>query len=273
MPTDVLGRERRHDAPRTAEVMSVGPRRSAPWLRWTVLFVVLALTAPLVKIAVYEATRPPRDLTLAQLQDAYYGMVRSDGTNDMSTINPTSFSSDTAASVSPALCAPLFDSTMANRFPPDAVDGVSAYWLSDLGATTGLFTLRYPSTESAATAYALVSGAAEQCGRSGVKFPNEDDKSGASSLDGTVVPLTVTSRSGVDHQLAFMLDRQGAGPFGFQVMHLSNTLSWEFVYDPRAGRYDQQAAQQLMDGLASQLLYVQKLPRVARAAGGPTPGG
>lgn len=271
MLTGVPDRGSLRDAPRQPEVLTVGPRRSAPWLRWIVLFTVLALAAPLVRIGIYEATRPPRDLTLAQLQDAYYGMVRSDGTNDMSTITPSSFSDD-AASVSPAECAPLFDSTMANRFPADAVDGVSAYWLSDQGATIGLFTLRYPSTESAAGAYALVSTAGERCGRSSVRFSNEDQPAGTNALGGTVVPLEVSSRSGVDHQLAFMLDRDGSGPFGFQVMQLSNTLSWEFVYDPRAGRYDPQAAQQLMDGLAAQLLYVQKLPRSARADGQPTPG-
>lgn len=271
MPTGVQEREPQRDAPGAPEVLALGPRRSSPWARWVILFAVLALVAPLARIAIYEATRPPRDLTLAQLQDAYYGMVRSDGTNDMSTINPSSFSTDTEASVNPSQCAPLFDSTMANRFPKDAVDGVSAYWLSGQGATIGLFTLRYPTTASAATAYALVSGAVAQCGQTAVRFPHEDQPARANTLDGTVVPMVVTARSGVSNQVAYLLERNGAGPFGFQVMQLSNTLSWEFVYDPRAGRYDQQAAQQLMDGLAAQLLYVQKLPRSARAAGQPTP--
>lgn len=240
---DELGRETREP-----EVMTFGPRPFTRWLRWAVLLTVVALAAPLGRFALYEATKPPPDFTLAQLQGAYYGMVRNDGTNDLSTIDASKFV-DPLVSIEPEVCAPLFQSTVANRFPSEAIDGVSTYWLNEGQTSISLFTLRYPSTAAAETAYAAVSDALQTCSGMEIRF-------GRKISGGVTEVVPVTLASGVTTQVAFMLDRGSSGRYAFHVMQLSNTVSWQYRYDFRSGPYQPLADQQLMDGLAAQLTFI-----------------
>ena len=245
------------------EVLTFGPRPALGWVRWALLLTLVALAAPLARIALWEVTKPPPDFTLVQLQGAYYGMVRSDGNNDMSTIDATKFG-DPPVSIEPVACDPLYATTVANRFPDSAVDGVSTYWIGEGSASISLFTLRYPSTAAADTAFASITAALSACDGSPVAF-------GPKVTGGVTQILPVTRDSGVPTQTAFLLDRGVAGQFAFHVMQLSNTVSWQYRYDARNGPYQSLPAQQLMDGLAAQLLFIQSnQPHWAKPGGRPT---
>ena len=89
--------------------------------------------------------------TLPDLQGVYYGMVRSDGTNDASVIDRR-WSSEQDGYILPAACEPLFEATVLNRVPPGALDGVSTFWQLDRSAVS-LFTYRYSDVASADREY------------------------------------------------------------------------------------------------------------------------
>lgn len=257
---DHTGRQQDVHAP---EVVTFGPRATFGWLRWVALVTVVALAVPLARIAIWEAVRPPPDFTLVQLQGAYYGMVRNDGTNDMSTIDASKFA-DPPVSIDPQVCGPLYATTVANRFPDSAVDGVSTYWINEGSSSISLFTLRYPTTEAAEAAFGSVTDALATCTGSTIAF-------GAKISGGVTEVIPVASDSGIATQTAFVLDRGLAGRFAFHVMQLSNTVSWQYRYDVRNGPYQPLPAQQLMDGLAAQLLFIQaNQSRWAQPGGQPT---
>jgi hypothetical protein len=125
------------------------------------LLVALALLA-VAGVVVWRRLQPPPDFTLAQLEGAYTGMVRSDGTNDVSTIDPSKFT-DPPLAFTPAGCARLFDTTVANQWPAGALDGVSTYWLNDGTASISLFTVRYADDDAAKAAYQQVVDARPGC--------------------------------------------------------------------------------------------------------------
>ncbi|MEV6491959.1 hypothetical protein AB0M20_25585, partial [Actinoplanes sp. NPDC051633] len=62
---------------------------------------------------------PPPVFALVDLQGVYAGMVRSDGTNEASVINPGSTTAE-PGDVVPVACSPLFEATVLNRPPREA---------------------------------------------------------------------------------------------------------------------------------------------------------
>jgi hypothetical protein len=109
------------------EVLTVGlgeagglPRR----FKFMLVAVVLALLAGLLAWRFWPAPTPL--FSLSDLQDVYYGMVRSDGTNDASVINPR-LSTEEDGCIVPSACTPLFEATVLNRVPQDALDGVGTF--------------------------------------------------------------------------------------------------------------------------------------------------
>jgi hypothetical protein len=227
-------------------------------VRAFVLLVMLAVLAT-AGVIVWRRLQPPPDFTLDQLQGAYTGMVRSDGTNDVSTIDPTKFT-DPPLTFTPAGCAALFDTTVANQWPVGALDGVSTYWLNDGTASISLFTVRYPNDDAAKAAYQRVVQARPRCeDPAGVTFV------ASSSLDrrlpesgGTLHEVPVVPSQKSPDQLAYRLERAGSqGRYVVHLLRLSNTVSWQYRYDYGTAAYDPTAEQQLMAGLATQLLSVQ----------------
>lgn len=243
-----------------SDVLAFAPRPvNRKLLLALVLLVVLALLA-VAGVLVWQRLRPPPDFTLTQLQGAYTGMVRSDGTNDVSTIDASKLD-DPPLAFTPAGCAELFDTTVGNRWPAGALDGVSTYWLNDGTATISLFTVRYPDDGAATAAYQRVVDARPGCGGtdSGVTFQASSSsdrrlpESGGTLHD---VPV-ITSRQTPD-QIAYRLERAASqGRYVVHLLRLSNTVSWQYRYDYGTAAYDNTADQQLMDGLATQLLSVQ----------------
>jgi hypothetical protein len=73
--------------------------------------------------------------------------------------------------------------------------------------------------------------------------------------------LPVTAAQPAPDQLAFELDRgAGQGRYVLNLLLLANTVTWQYRYDARTGQYDPTSAQQMMTGLATQLLSVQQIP-------------
>ncbi|GAA1847793.1 sensor domain-containing protein [Microlunatus capsulatus] len=242
--------------PQAPEVLEAAPRPVDRRLVRTLVAVGLAAVLAVAGLAVWRQLQPPPDFTLSQLQGAYTGMVRSDGTNDVSTLDASRFT-ESPLRISPEACAPLFASTVSNQFPPGALDGVSTYWLGGSSSSISLFTVRYPDADAAEAAYRAVDQAAAGCTGETVRF------SGAEG-SGRVEPVAVTAPEDAPEQLAFALERgPGQGRYALHVLRLSNTVTWQYRYDTGGGAYDPTPAQQLMDGMSAQLLSVQR----AAAAG------
>lgn len=233
------------------EVLEAAPRPVNRRLLRTLVVAGLVALLAVGGLAVWRQLQPPPDFTLAQLEGAYTGMVRSDGTNDVSTIDPSRFT-DTPLRISPEACTPLFSSTVSNQFPPAALDGVSTYWLGGASSSISLFTVRYLDADAAAAAFRAVGDASTGCAGQTVTF------SGAEG-SGQVEAVPVAATADAPEQLAFALDRgPGQGRYALHLLRLSNTITWQYRYDTGPGPYDPTPAQQLMDGMSAQLLSVQR---------------
>lgn len=210
--------------------------------------------------AVWRSRQPPPDFTLAQLEGACAGMVRSDGTNDVSVIDPADFI-DAPLQISPGECTSLFASTVSNQFPVGALDGVSTYWL-DGPSSVSLFTVRYADVDDAQRAYGEVVTAMRACDGRTVSIS-------AGQGTGTLRPVPVTPGDGTDDQLGYLLERPvDEGRYALHLLRLSNSLTWQYRYEPpnrvlpvgsspAVRPYDPLPAQQLVDGLARQLVSIQ----------------
>ena len=237
------------DAP-APEVLALAPRPVDRRVAVALVVAVLALALGGAGWALWQRRQPPPDFTLAQLQGAYSGMVRSDGTNDVSTIDASRFS-EPALRISPVECTPLFTSTVSNQFPPAALDGVSTYWL-DAGSAISLFTVRYADAKAAAAAYRAVTDATTGCAGRTVRFSGPEGS-------GRVVETATSPPSEAPEQVAFRLDREGGqGRYALHVLRLSNSVTWQYRYQAGRGAYDPTPAQQLMNGMSTQLLSVQR---------------
>jgi hypothetical protein len=218
-------------------------------LRVVVAVAVVAVLT-LAGSAGWQHFRPQPDFTLEQLQGAYAGMVRSDGTNEVSTIDPSRFT-DPPLAIDPPACAPLFATTVSNQFPSPALDGVSTYWLAG-DDSVSLFTVRYADRGTAEAAYRTVSDAVSSCEAQTVHFSGREGP-------GRLLRIPVTAADPAPEQLAFGLDRTGGqGRYVLHLLRLGNTVSWQYRYDARTGQYDPTSAQQMMTALATQLLAVQQ---------------
>lgn len=201
--------------------------------------------------------RPEAPLTLAELQDTYAGMVRSDGTNDASVLTPQS-GAETAMTTSPPECDVLIQATVANRLPATALDGVGTYWLGR--STISLFTLRFTDRAAADAELAGMTTALEACaGRDVVVRRGQDGGSTWQArvrrIDSPDRDSAASSAAGADEQVSYLL----LGPdatMAIQLMPYLNTLTWQFRYETGTTSYSRLAADQLMAGLRTQLAAV-----------------
>jgi hypothetical protein len=243
------------ELPAEPEVLSFGPRPSRPLprlsrrTRLSLLLVVLALA---LGFGVWRLLPRPRpDFTLSDLQGIYSGMVRSDGTNDVSTVTPDRLTEPPVV-VAPAECTALFEATLSNQFPADALDGVSTYWLNESSATISLVTYRYPDPDTAGRQFEAIAAALDRCHGADLTV---DHRPGT-----TVDTQQVAAPATVDHYVSYQVS---TGPdsstrFSTDVAQLDNTVTWQYRYDYRSrANYSPAAAQQLMASLVSQMRYVQ----------------
>lgn len=235
------------DEPPAAEELVLGPRPSRRLPPW---FPLLALCLGVLIVAGGAAwrfwPRPVAPLTLAELENTYAGMVRSDGTNDASVMTRQTVA-ETPLTVTPAACAPLIEATVANRFPDAALDGVGTYWLGQ-GSTISLFTLRFPDAAAAEAERTRVADALDGCADATVFVRRTQQAGGAWQAS---VGRSVAG-SGSDDQLGYVLRTQG-GVMAIQLLPYVNTLTWQYRYETGATAYSPLAADQLMQGLHAQL--------------------
>lgn len=182
------------------------------------------------------------------LQGVYAGMVRSDGTNDASVIDPRRVVAEPGA-VTPAACEPLFEASVLNRPPPGALDGVGTFWALRPSAVS-LFSYRFADAAGAGRELARLAGALSTCGGSRVSV------TGRLTADGELAALR---RDRV--QLAYVLTAREGTKLAVHVLAFSNTVSWQYRYEPVPGPYDPGVAQNVMDSLADQMRAVQQLHR------------
>ena len=231
------------------DILVSGRDEDARLSRRSVIALVAAAVIVLSGLAVWRLwPTPPPEFTLSDLQGVYAGMVRSDGTNDASVIDRDHVAEE-SGSVQPSACEPLFEATVLNRFPPAALDGVGTFWQLDRSAVS-LFSYRFPDTAGAGREYARLSQALGACRDTRVEL--RGGPGGAGVLSGTRQDAA---------QLGYVLAADGGTKLAVHVLAFSNTISWQFRYEPVPGAYAPLTAQRVMDSLADQMRAVQDLHR------------
>ncbi|HEU5484670.1 MAG TPA: hypothetical protein VFU98_07170 [Microlunatus sp.] len=235
-------------SPLASEELVLGPRSRRTLPRWLPAVALVIGIVVLAAAALWRFwPRPLEPLSLAELQDTYAGMVRSDGTNDASVMTRSTVA-ETPLLVTPPRCAALVQATVANRFPDAARDGVGTYWLGS-GSSISLFTLRFDDQTAADTELDRIVTALDACADERIVV-RRGDVSYVQGWAATVVPTP--NDSGVDGQVGYTLN----GPDGLMAISLMpylNTLSWQFRYETGPRPYRPLAADQLMQGLHAQL--------------------
>jgi len=222
------------------------PRRRRP--RWfSVVAVILGLLILGGAAAWRFWPRPVDPLSLADLQDTYAGMVRSDGTNDASVLTRQSVA-ETPVTVSPPECAPLVQATMANRFPDAALDGVGTYWFVQ-PSTISLFTMRFPDAAAAETERTRIDSALDACADREV-FVRRSQDTGIRVWQANVT--RIAAGAGGDDQVGYLLNGRN-GLLAIQLMPYLNTLTWQYRYETGSTSYSPLAADRLMQSLRVQL--------------------
>ena len=233
----------------TTDILTGGAEE--PWRPSRRGLVVLGVIA-LALVAGFAAWRarpvPPPSFTLSDLQGVYAGMVRSDGTNDAAVIDPGHVAPE-PGDVVPGGCEPLFEATVLNRAPAQAADGVGTFWALGPSAVS-LFSYRFAGVAGAGREYARLTTAFDSC--RGIRVEVRAQPAAASALDG------LRRDSG---QLAYVLTAPAGAKLAVHILLFSNTVSWQYRYEPAPGPYAPQAAQNVMDSLADQMRAVQELRR------------
>jgi hypothetical protein len=236
------------------EVLTVGLGKTGPpsrRTRFVVVAVVLALLTGLLLWRFWPERAPT--FSLSDLQDVYSGMVRNDGTNEASVIDRR-WSSEQDGYVRPPACEPLFEATVLNRSPREALDGVGTFWEIDRSAVS-LFTYRFADVEIADREYQRLAAVLENCR----DVPVQVHARPASRGMLTVTPLILDSNA--PPQIAYLLTTNDGTKLAFHILAFSNTISWQFRYVPPLDTFLPVAAQRVMDSLTDQMRAVQDLNR------------
>ena len=217
----------------------------------TWLIVVVAVIGGLVFWRLQPT--PPPLFTLLDLQGVYTGMVRSDGTNDASVID-RSRNTEESGYIAPTACEPLFEATVLNRVPPEALDGVGTFWALNQSAVS-LFSYRFQDVDRADREYARLAKAFDDCRDVRVEVRTGTDSAGLL----TAVPQVPAGEGPA--QLGYVLVKDDGTKLAVHVFAFSNTISWQFRYEPVPGAYTPLNAQRVMASLADQMRAVQDLLR------------
>jgi hypothetical protein len=234
------------------EVLTVGlgeAGRLSPRAKFMIIAVVAALAAGLIAWRFWPAPAPL--FTLSDLQGVYAGMVRHDGTSEASVINPR-LNSEQDGYILPAACEPLFEATVMNRAPREALDGVGTFWEIDRSAVS-LFTYRFRDMESTDREYQRLVAAVDNCR----DVPVQVHARPASRGMLTIPPLSLETNA--PPQIAYVVTTNDGTKLAVHVLIFSNTISWQFRYEPPLGADLQLTAQRVMDSLTDQMRAVQDL--------------
>jgi hypothetical protein len=215
------------------------------------LAVVMALIAGLVFWRLQPVQAPV--FSSSDLRGVYAGMVRSDGTNDASVIDSRRVYEESGYIV-PAACGPLFEATVLNRVPQGALDGVSTFWAIDRSAVS-LFSYRFADVASANREYTRLTNVFDKCRDVRVEVHARQTSMGL------LTGMRRDPASAAPAQLGYVLTSDDGTKLAVHVLAFSNTVSWQFRYEPVPGAYTPLTAQRVMDSLADQMRSVQDLHR------------
>jgi hypothetical protein len=180
-------------------------------------------------------------------------MVRHDGTSEASVINPRRITEQDGY-ILPTACEPLFEATVLNRPPREAVDGVGTFWERNRSAVS-LFTYRFPDVESADREYQRLIDVVDNCR----DVPVQVHARPASRGMLTITPLSLNSNA--PPQIAYVLTTNDGTKLAVQVLAFNNTITWQFRYEPVPDADLPATAQRVMDSLTDQMRAVQDLIR------------
>ena len=236
------------------DILTVGPdqgdRLSGRWL----LALVAGGVALLAGLLFWRFQPVPAPVfTLPELEGVYAGMVRSDGTNDASVIDRDRVSEESGY-ILPARCEPLFEATVLNRVPHEAVDGVSTFWAIDRSAVS-LFSYRFPDIAAANREYRRLADVFDDCRDAHIELHTRP--AGTGVLSG----LRRDPAGRTSAQLGYVVTTTGGTKLAVHVLAFSNTVSWQFRYEPVPGAYSPLTAERVMESLADQMRSVQALQR------------
>jgi hypothetical protein len=237
-----------------ADVLSFGPRSPNRRQRRGLLLLLVVVVLAAGGYGAWQLRpRPDPDFSLADLEGVYAGMVRSDGTNDVSLLDRKQMT-DPLPPISRAECVPLFGATLANQFPATAAEGVATYWL-DPGSAVSLMTFRYATAAAAATELQRVETALGAC------------TAGTLTVDRTpgvrIVEQTLAPTAGVQGHRSYEVDYPVQDVrYQTEVLQVTNTVSWLYRYDygPQASS-PVEGTQQLMTSMIQQMQAVQDTHR------------
>lgn len=236
------------------EVLTVGSGEPGQRLRRRKFLLVAVVLVPLAGLLLWRFWPAPAPLlSLDDLQGVYAGMVRHDGTSDASLIDPRRMSEQDGY-VLPTACEPLFEATVLNRSPREALDGVGTFWELNRSAVS-LFTYRFRDVESADREYQRLVTVLDNCR----DVPVQVHARPASRGMLTIVPLSPDGNA--PPQIAYVLTTNDGTKLAINVLSFSNTISWQFRYEPVLGTYLPLTAQRVMDSLTDQMRAVQDLNR------------
>ena len=233
------------------EVLTLGPQpKRRPSWRPLVLLLVAVLLVTAGAVVWWLRTRPSNEFTFSDLQDVYAGMVRADGTNDAAVLSADQPRPEPVA-VSPDYCQPLVETTLVDKFPPHALDGVSTYWLGEgSSSAVSLFTLRYPDAETAEGQFQVITDALAAC---------DGDQVSIGENTGAISTTPVSFDNGVRTQLGYLVTLSTGDRYAIVVLQYENTITWQFRLEFGTQPYDPYAAQRLMDSFMAQVRSIQEL--------------
>lgn len=233
------------------EVLVVGFGGKSRLSRRSKLVLVAVVLTLLAGVVIWRLVPEPAPLfSLSDLQDVYAGY---EGTNNTSVIDRR-HTQEEVGYILPAACEPLFEATVLNRFPNEALDGVGTFWELDRSAVS-IFTYRFADVAKADREYRRLASVLDNCR----DVPVELHARPASRGLLTVTP--VLSDSDVTSQLGYVLTTNTGIKLAVHVLAFSNTVTWQFRYEPVPGPYAPLTAQRVMDSLSDQMHAVQDLHR------------
>ena len=143
---------------------------------------------------------------------------------------------------------------MLNRPPQEALDGVSTFWEVDRSAIS-LFTYRFADVAKADREFNRLATVLDNCDQARVEVHARP------ATRGLLTRTPLAPDSDPPAQIGYVLTNNAGAKLAIHVLAFSNTVSWQFRYEPVPGTYLPLTAQRVMDSLADQMRAVQDLNR------------
>jgi hypothetical protein len=236
------------------ELLTVGSGEAGRLSRRGKLVLISVTLALVAGLMIWRFWPEPAPLfSLSSLQGVYAGMVRSDGTNDASVIDRRSTSEEDGYIV-PSACEPLFEATVLNRAPQNALDGVGTFWELNSSAVS-LFTYRFADVAQANGEFERLATVLDNC------RDNQVEVHARPASRGLLTGVPILADGDAPAQIGYVLTTNSDIKLAVHVLVFSNTVSWQFRYEPVPGTYAPLTAQRVMDSLTAQMRAVQDLQR------------